>query len=77
MHRYIIGIFIVCLATTLAGCACKLTPAQMSKNAEQIDRNADFILKKVQAGELPSVEWAKSHKELTTANKKLAEAGNE
>lgn len=71
-------IAIITLTAVLGtGCACKLVPAQLSKNAEQIDRNADFILDRVNAGELPSVEWAESHKKLTAANKKLAESSNE
>ncbi|MCA8940801.1 MAG: hypothetical protein KDB07_13365 [Planctomycetes bacterium] len=54
------------------GCACKLVPAQLSKNAEQIDRNADYFLQKAEAGEVASVDVASSHKKLTAANKKLA-----
>jgi putative Ca2+/H+ antiporter (TMEM165/GDT1 family) len=81
MNKAIAAITAIAIATfaalMLTGCACKGVPAQLSKNAETWDKNADFLIEKVKAGELPSIEWAESQKVTAAKNKKLAEANNE
>lgn len=65
------------LVSMAAGCACKAIAPQLSKNVEQIDRNADYFLEKAKAGEVASIDVVESHKKLTATTKDLAEAGNE